>query len=132
MADSNGSEKAIALMSRAVGVLVPAAVGGVLFFWLFAAFDTFVGIPNPARRVLLGVAMAPWALLFFLLIPYAAVRGISWFRSAPQAESSATVRTMRGVFLSLIVVAMILSGALDPLFDRIVGFLNTVRTSLFG
>ncbi len=132
MSVNDGSEKAIALMSRAVGVLVPAAVGGVVLFWAFASLDTFVGIPNPARRVLLGLIMAPWALLFLLLIPYSAVRGISWFRSAPQAESSATVRTMRGVFLSLIVVAMILSGAFDPLFDRIVGFLNTVRTSLFG
>ncbi len=107
---------------------MPWLVGAVVFFWVFAAIDTFVGIPSTVRQVLYGVFIVPWALLFALLVPFAVVNGITWFRSAPPADTRKSVRTMVGVVLTLIVMAMILSGVFDPAVDRIVSFLAALRT----
>lgn len=119
-------------MSRVARFLMPWLVGGVVFFWVFAVADTLVGVPDTVRRVLFGVVMAPWALLFLALIPYSVANGISWFRNAPLGESRGAVRTIVGVVLTLIVVAMILSGVFDPVVNRVAGLFAAVRTSVVG
>lgn len=119
-------------MSRVARFLMPWLVGGVVFFWVFAVADTLVGVPDTVRRVLFGVVMAPWALLFLALIPFAIANGIAWFRNAPTDEARGAIRTLAGVALGLILVAVILSGALDPVFSRIASFFAVLRTSLFG
>jgi len=119
-------------MSRVARFLMPWLVGGVVFFWVFAVADTLVGLPDTVRQVVFGVVMAPWALLFVALIPFAVVNGIAWFRNALPAEISGAVRTTVGVVLTLIVVAMILSGIFDPVVNRIASLFDVFRTSVFG
>ncbi len=130
--NKDGSRVAALLMSWAAALLMPWLVGAIVFFWVFAAIDTFAEIPHTVRQVLYGVFIAPWALLFISLVPYSVVNGITWFRNAPPADTRETVRTIVGVVLTLIAVAMILSGIFDPAIDRIVSFFAALRTSVFG
>ena len=119
-------------MSRVARFLMPWLVGGVVFFWVFAVADTLVGIPDAVRQILFGVVITPWALLFIALIPFAAVNGIAWFRNAQPEAARAAVGTIRGVILTLILVAIILAGILDPVVNRVFSFFAVFWASVLG